>query len=68
MCGCRVRVWAALLAGGFYAVRRNAQDDPLNKVHVTPPPTRLRRHGRTSGSRSTGADRSCRATGRVPVR
>ncbi|MGA7857736.1 MAG: VWA domain-containing protein [Terracidiphilus sp.] len=31
-------LWAVLLAAAFCALRADAQDDPLNKVHVTPPP------------------------------
>ena len=51
-------LWICVLAAAFCAVRAGAQEDPLNKVHVTPPPASVPTTGAPKGAEApalTGA-------------
>jgi Ca-activated chloride channel family protein len=43
-------IWAVLSAALFYLPRATAQDDPLNKVHVAPPPASAPATGAPKGA------------------
>jgi Ca-activated chloride channel homolog len=47
--------WVCVLAAIFLVARANSQDDPLNKVHVTPPPASTPATGAPQGAEAPAA-------------